>query len=295
MRTIYMQMLEDTLQILENGCYSKNGKMRRLKLTPEQMRECYVFLPEKIRDICNQKGFAHVCATEKMEVSCRNIDSFSMALEEEKQIRLLGRKDRVLVLNFANPVHPGGGVRGGARAQEEDLCRKSSLLLSLESERAREYYSYNWNSCSYMGSDAIILTPHVEMIKDCKGELLEESVVVSVMTCAAPMVMDGLGYMTEEEYRALFYRRICGMLKCAAYWGYQVFVLGAFGCGAFKNDAKLVSDLFYRALKEFEYDGMEAKDFFRRIDFAVLDRSPTQYNFREFSRNFENFYREVEK
>lgn len=52
------------------------------------------------------------------------------------------------------------------------------------------------------------------------------------------------------------------MLKCAAYWGYQVLVLGAFGCGAFGNDAKVVSDLFYKALKEFDYDGMKVEDFF---------------------------------
>ena len=50
--------------------------------------------------------------------------------------------------------------------------------------------------------------------------------------------------------------------------------------------------MFYQALKEFDYDGMKAKDFFRRIDFAVMDHSDSQYNFKEFSRNFENFYRD---
>ena len=54
----------------------------------------------------------------------------------------------------------------------------------------------------------------------------------------------------------------------------------------------MVSDLFYKALKGFDFDGMKAKDLFRRIDFAVLDRTPDQYNFKEFSRNFSNFYRE---
>ena len=112
------------------------------------------------------------------------------------------------------------------------------------------------------------------------------------MTCAAPMITQGVEGLSDEQYQELFYNRICGMLKCAAYWGYQALVLGAFGCGAFGNDAKLVSDLFYKALKEFNYDGMRAKDFFRRIDFAVLDRTPGQYNFNEFNRNFEHFYRD---
>lgn len=72
-----------------------------------------------------------------------------------------------------------------------------------------------------------------------------------------------------------------------AYWGYKHLILGAFG-----NDTHVVSDLFYKALKELEYNGMHENDFFRSIDFAVMDHSADQYNFREFSRNFTDFYRE---
>ena len=183
-------------------------------------------------------------------------------------------------------------MRNGARAQEEDLCRKSSLLLSLESPKASKYYEYNKSLHSYIGSDAIMITPQVEIIKDENGDLLPESVVVAVMTCAAPMIKKGLEGLTDPQYQELVYNRIVGMLTVAAYLGYEVLVLGAFGCGAFGNDAKVVSDLFYKALKEFDFDGMKAKDLFRRIDFAVLDRTPDQYNFKEFSRNFSNFYRE---
>lgn len=37
---------------------------------------------------------------------------------------------------------------------------------------------------------------------------------------------------------------------------------------------------------------MRIENFFRRIDFAVFDRSPGQYNFNEFNRNFDDFYRD---
>ncbi len=92
----------------------------------------------------------------------------------------------------------------------------------------------------------------------------------------------------------MFYHRIMGMLKCVAYLGYKNLVLGAWGCGAFGNDAHVVSDLFYKALKNIEYNRLREKDLFRRIDFAVLDRTADQYNFKEFYRNFsfENFYRD---
>lgn len=294
MKNENVQILEDTLSIFKKGKYKKDGKTIRTKLSRKQMEECYVYLPENVQDIMNRKDFEHVHVMGRVGVGCRNIDSFGMAQEQHKwKFLFSGKKaNNILVLNFANPINPGGGVRRGARAQEEDLCRKSSLLLSLESNQAQQYYKYNRSLNTYMGSDAIILTPNVEIIKDVNGELLDDSIIVSVMTCAAPMITQGMERLSYEQYQELFYNRICGMLKCAAYWGYQALVLGAFGCGAFGNDAKLVSDLFYKALKEFNFDGMRAEDFFHRIDFAVLDRTPGQYNFNEFNRNFEHFYRD---
>ena len=47
-----------------------------------------------------------------------------------------------------------------------------------------------------------------------------------------------------------------------------------------------------KPMKHHIIDGMEAKDFFRRIDFAVLSCSADQYNYKEFARNFSDFYRE---
>lgn len=200
----------------------------------------------------------------------------------------------VLVLNLANPVHPGGGARNGARAQEEELCRKSSLLIFLESKEARRYYEYKENLHTYKGSDALMITPQVEIIKDENGELLDETVVVSVLTCAAPMVSRGKEGVSESEYEEMVYNRIMGMLKCVAYPGYKNLVLGAWGCGAFGNDACVISGLFYKALKEINYNRHTEKDLFCRIDFAVLDRTDVQYNFKEFYRNFSfgNFFRD---
>lgn len=300
-----IQMLNNTLNIFKAGQYVKNGKTVYTKLSEEEREECYVFLPEDVHYIINYRDpyceriYPVFRDSERISVRCTNADSFSVARGLNKLSKALynpynDMRDKALVLNFANPVNPGGGVRGGAKAQEEDLCRKSSLLLSLESDAAKKYYEYNKSAYSNMGSDAIILTPNVEIIRDADGELLDDSFIVSVLTCAAPVIYQGMGRVSYEQYKALFYNRICGILKFAAFKRYPCLVLGAFGCGAFGNDAKLVSDLFYKALKEFSYNynGFQAKHFFKVISFAVLDKTPNQYNFKEFNRNFASFYRD---
>lgn len=88
----------------------------------------------------------------RVRVSCENMDSYTLARKQMETADILLSKGHqpVLVLNLANPVNPGGGVRRGARAQEEDLCRKSSLLLSLESDTAQAYYNYNQSLNTYM-------------------------------------------------------------------------------------------------------------------------------------------------
>ena len=301
MRENNLKIFEDTMNILDQGYYMFNGKRIDLKLSKKQMEDIQVYLPDDIKRISEDKDFQHIHVIGRVGTSCENRDSFSLARDRmENASYLMSSSEKpVLVLNLANATHPGGGVRRGATAQEEDLCRKSSLLLSLESNKAEAYYRYNRalrdKTGTELGSDAIMITPQVEIIKDENGNLLPESAVVAVMTCAAPNLKYSPQGMPDDEYRGLLYGRITGMLKVAAHLGYQVLVLGAFGCGAFKNDPHVVSDVFYKAMKEFNYDGMGLKDFFRRIDFAVMDNTPEKTNFNEFFRNFDNFYREEDE
>ncbi|MDE6016957.1 MAG: TIGR02452 family protein, partial [Acetatifactor sp.] len=297
-RSKEISMLHDTLQILEQGYYEKQGKRVNLKLSRKEMTKVHVLLPDDVKEYSNSPEFKQPFAMgRRCGHGCENMDSFALARKRYQDCSYMfnhGDFKEILVLNLANPVHPGGGVRNGARAQEEDLCRKSSLLLSLESRSASRYYEYNESLHTYMGSDALIFTPKVEIIRDENGELLDDTVIVAVVTCAAPKVSFGKEGMSEDEYEKLVYNRIMGMLKCSAYFGYRNLVLGAWGCGAFGNDAHVISDLFYKALKEIKYNGLREESLFRRIDFAVLDRTEDQYNFKEFYRNFsfDNFFRD---
>ena len=158
MRQDNIAVFQDTMKILKQGYYKIGDESRKLKLTREQMEAARVFLPEDIEAISREKDIRRVCVLGRCGYGCVNADSFSLARKRREQFSSgLERKDAkpILVLNLANPVNPGGGVRRGAKAQEEDLCRKSSLLLSLESENALPYYRFNRSLDTYMGSDAV--------------------------------------------------------------------------------------------------------------------------------------------
>ncbi len=144
-RTREINMLHDTLRILKKGYYEKNGKRIKLKLSHKEMEDIRVYLPEsEKRNSSRQDFYPPVVIGRRCSHGCENIDAFSLA---RKIIgpQYLFQKDGfpVLVLNLANPFNPGGGVRNGARAQEEDLCRKSSLLFSLKNKEAQKYYKFN--------------------------------------------------------------------------------------------------------------------------------------------------------
>ena len=142
MRQDNLNILQDTLSILEKGFYEIDGKTIRLKLSRHQMDEVKVFLPEDVKRVCQSKDFKHVHVLGRCCYGCEKADSFTLARKRTEQfsddLKKKGSKP-ILVLNLASPVHPGGGVHRGAKAQEEDLCRKSSLLPNLESETASSF------------------------------------------------------------------------------------------------------------------------------------------------------------
>ncbi len=288
-----IEILGDTLDILDKGYYEKDGQEIKLQFSPEEMREAKVFLPSDIETLKNAKSKI-TPATEGEHSTdstcmygCENTDTLVLAEKEYKRLKAKGEaSQKILVLNMASFTTPGGRTRDGAGAQEEDLCRRTSLLLSLESEDAKKYYDFNNAKKTHMGSDGVIISPNVEVIKDSSAKNMSEPFAISVMSCAAPMIRMGLEGMSKQEYEEMYYNRIYGMLSVAASQKYRHLILGAFGCGIFGNDAAVVSDLFYRAIKEFTYAGKESERVFSSINFAVLCRPDKDYNYKEFCRNF---------
>jgi len=292
-------VLNDTLNIAQKGYYRKGIKKVCLSYSREELQDAIVYLPDDVERIRNNPTCnAPIKMGSRCQFRVSNCDSFSVVtdpLTQKFYTELRKDKTPFLVLNFANSVSPGGGVRRGARAQEEDLCRKSTLLSSLESNRAKPYYLYHRANDPYLASDAMILSPYVEIVRDENNELLDEPIKVAVLTCAAPNLMRGNQGLTDEQLEKLLYQRIQGIVAMAASLNYNKLVLGAWGCGAFRNDATLVADLFLKAFKAFKCGYRKADTLFDQVTFAVLDRSSVPYNYNCFNKAFADYYAEDDK
>ncbi len=185
-------LLGDTLDLCEKGGYEANGKNVSFQLSREDLSEILVYLPNEIEKL--PSGVSQNTHGSPCTFRCENKDALSLASEryQDSSYGVKSSDERILLLNLASATRPGGAVRNGANGQEEDLCRKSSLLLSLESSEAKRYYEYNNNLHTHLGSDAVMITPNVAVFRDNDGGLLEQPFYISVMSCSAPMIRMGL-------------------------------------------------------------------------------------------------------
>lgn len=169
---------------------------------------------------------------------------------DEDSFLAAARLERPLVLNFANAHHPGGGFLIGARAQEEALCRESTLYASISSEKAREMYRYNNLHPCAVESDYMLLSPEVCVFRNIGCEPLERPFMASVITAPAPNRRGAALFASGDRIHETFLRRIRIILRVAAVRGYRNLVLGAWGCGAFGNDPVMLAECFRTALVE---------------------------------------------
>lgn len=184
------------------------------------------------------------------------------------------REQKVAVLNFASATSPGGGVRSGAMAQEESLCRVSTLYPCLKDKLMWEkFYSPHHVSQDSLHNDDIIYTPNVVVIKDDDYNMLKSPFLVDIITCSAPNLRPKPSngnacysadtvHISREELLLLHERRAKKILSVAAQKLVEVLILGAFGCGAFCNDPNVVATAYHNMIPEF-------LNCFKTIEFAI--------------------------
>ena len=174
-----------------------------------------------------------------------------------KAAKLFAESGKVAVLNFANPFTPGGGVTRGAVAQEESLCRSSTLYPCLMAENVQnEYYIYHRKRGGSRFSDRLIYTENVLVFKDDQElpQQLDKAdwFHVDIITCAAPY-SGGSQKFSDTELGKIFRGRIKNIFEAAVDHQVDVLILGAFGCGAFGNPPELVACAFRDVLSLGEY------------------------------------------
>jgi uncharacterized protein (TIGR02452 family) len=155
----------------------------------------------------------------------------------------------------------------------------------------KQFYEPHWHQKNALHDDDCIYTPGVTVIKTDTSapELLDESdwYNVDVITCAAPnlrnferqkgLLVDkyGCGSITDKGLKQLHIKRLRRILDIAISNKVESIILGAFGCGAFMNDPRIVADATAEAIKDYLHA-------FKNIEFAVFCRPGFEQNYKEF-------------
>lgn len=199
----------------------------------------------------------------------------------------------VCVHNFASATNPGGGVTKGSSAQEECLCRCSTLYFNLNSKDMWDgFYSPHRKMQNPIHNDDCIYTPNVVVLKTDTNvpELMPEKdwYEVNVVTCAAPNLRlkpansmnqgdgDKQAVVTDKELYDLHIKRFRRILDVALLHNNEVIILGAFGCGAFQNNPEVVAKAAKDVIKEYMYA-------FKTIEFAVYCSPQSSENYNIFN------------
>lgn len=270
---------QNTLEILDSGYYeSPDGKrvdIARELVSCIAQTKCYD-LPE-IEQI--QKAvLAKTPEFSNTEFAVKN-ETTLMGAEFMAQTQQF---ERIGVLNFASAKNPGGGFLRGAQAQEESLARSSGLYKSLL--KCPEYYDYHRGNRSLLYSDRMIYSPGCPVFKKDDGTLLSTSYIVDFITSPAPNAGEIENKQPEDKDKIteVLYIRGAKLLSLAAYHECDALVLGAWGCGVFRNDPAIVAQMFADLLlANGQFSGR-----FKSVLFSVLDTRGERKIFREFGDRF---------
>ncbi|UEQ79125.1 TIGR02452 family protein [Chryseobacterium arthrosphaerae] len=254
-------MAKDTLDILARKYYI--NEQNETIYIENELETCkkgtVLYSPEQLSEMAEATMPETDFETQFETWKCSSLKAILQLAEEENQ-------EKIMCLNFASAKNPGGGFINGAEAQEESLARTSGLHESLL--QAWDYYTIHRNIESCFYTDNMIYSPKVPVFRKDKGELLNKPVLCNFIT--SPAVNAGVVKKQEPERAGEILDamdvRTDKMLSLALHQGNEVLILGAWGCGVFKNDPKEIAGLFKKYLHG------KYKNKFKRVVFAVLTK-----------------------
>ncbi len=250
-----------------------------------------------------KESLANSIANEKLILESDKVENIEKNIYEEPAEIVVSKKKsfeaaerykglKTCVHNFASASNPGGGVVNGATAQEECLCRISTLYDCLNTDYMwKNFYNPHRAAHDPIHNDDIIYTPGVTVFKtdtDTPRLMDEENwYQVDVVTCAAPNLRvkpsnsynsgdgDKAVKVSDSELQVIHEKRLRRILDVAVMNGDEVVILGAFGCGAFANDPYVAARAAKNVIAEY-------KNAFKVIEFAVYCGPRDDKNYRVF-------------
>ena len=276
------KLAENTLTIIDYGAYV-NFKGEVVDLS-EKIKNAVdntkLYSPEELEKINNEVNEVLINSENKeTEIKVTNETTLNAA----KRLKQIEDYEKVACLNFASAKNPGGGFLNGSSAQEESLARSSALYPCIKQKK--EMYDENKKYDSALYLDYMIYSPEVPVFREDSGSLLDNPYKVSMIT--APAVNAGVvrsreSKENENKIEKKMKYRIEKILSIALINKNRALVLGAFGCGVFRNNPEDVADYFRQFVKEDE----RFNSYFDKIVFAVLDRSRKTETYNIFKRKF---------
>ena len=272
-------MAKETLEIIEKGYYEPVVKNENRQKSEKRQIVIKEYIEQSIRHSILISPIEGNKIIEKYNacISCNKPETRVENISTVAAIRMLTMegKTAIGVLNFASAKNPGGGFLNGAKAQEESLAVSSTLYPTLIAHE--EYYNENRTHRSMMYLDYGIYSPDVVFFRDETFQLTETPVRASVLTLPAVNMGQVLlkGENVQEEKKVMR-RRMKLALGIFAEQKARHIVLGAYGCGVFRNDPNEVAIWWKELLKE----GMG--QYFDSVFYAVLDYSKGQHCIKAF-------------
>ncbi|MDJ1175954.1 TIGR02452 family protein [Roseofilum sp. BLCC_M114] len=270
---------QDTLNILNVGSY--HGEQGQLVNIQQDIKTCLArttyYEPETLVTLENQV-LSLAPPFEQTEFIVKN----ETTLVGAERLARSQQFDRIGVLNFASAKNPGGGFLNGSQAQEESLARSSALYESLT--QCREYYDYHRAHRDLLYSHRMIYSPHCPVFRQDDGTLLETPYRVNFITSPAPNA-GAIARNNPEQLKDIpqvLGDRTRKVLSLAAHHQCDALVLGAWGCGVFRNDPTVVAQTF----ADFLLPDRPFWGRFKMVVFSVLSSNKQQPILAEFERQF---------
>lgn len=251
----------DTLRIMESGAYT-NTKGKTVLIATDQdaaVGQSILYRADAFEDVFRRRDalLPQTGRTTRFEITGETTLQAAARLQTDNE--------RIFCLNFASAKNPGGGFLGGAQAQEESLARSSSLYACIAP--MQELYRKNRSLDTCLYTDDMIYSPGVPVFRTDRGDLLDDYYKVSFLTSAA--VNAGVIYSQEphnvDKIDEVMLGRLEKILSVAVVQGYTTLLLGAWGCGVFRNDPEKVAGYFSHFLTG---DGLFAQAF-GQVTFAI--------------------------